>query len=530
MDFHDHGRGTERSVLYRQDTPLHLIRAKESLEAVVFGHLSSIIMRLSTRRLFFLMLLLVLFIVTTREVTDPDFWWHLRAGQHIFETGMVPHTDIFSFTFAGREWVAHEWLSELLIYVMFRWLGWGGLVVSFALLVTAAFAISYAQCERQTDNPVISWAAVMLGAAATAPVWGVRPQMFSLLLATLYLTILGSYLRQKGRRLLWLLPPLMLLWVNLHAGYVLGLVLITLAICGATLDGLFENGPRAEIWRRVAPLALILIACVLVVPLNPNGVRMFSYPFETLASSAMHEHIEEWFSPNFHQTRFLPLAALMFATFVMLALSPKRARLSELLMLSATGYAVLRSGRHLPIFVFAAVPLLAEHASLWLGSRRFVPSLSGAPERTPSTRQAVLRVALVCVALLIGMLNVRQVVARQATTEAERFPASAVEFIRAENPPGAIFNWYDWGGYLIWKLYPERRVYIDGRADVYGDAFIEEFLRASKGEGDWREPLSRFDVRTVIVKPDSPLASLLLKEEGWSKAFEDGQAVVLIKR
>jgi hypothetical protein len=104
-----------------------------------------------------------------------------------------------------------------------------------------------------------------------------------------------------------------------------------------------------------------------------------------------------------------------------------------------------------------------------------------------------------------------------------------VEFIRAENLPGPIFNWYDWGGYLIWKLYPERRVYIDGRADVYGDAFIEEFLRASKGQGDWRELLNRNGIRTVIVKPDSPLAGLLLKEEGWSKAFEDAQAGVLIK-
>jgi hypothetical protein len=486
-------------------------------------------MRLSTRHLFFLMLLLVLFTLTTREVTDPDFWWHLKAGQHIFETAAVPHTDIFSFTFAGREWVAHEWLSELLIYATFKWLGWGGLVVSFAVIVTAAFAISYIYCERLTANPFISWSAVMLGAVATAPVWGVRPQMFSLFLATLFLTVLSNYLRHQGRRWLWLLPPLMLLWVNLHGGYVLGLVLIALTICGTALDGLFENEPRAEVWKRVAPLAFIFIACVLVVPLNPNGVRMFSYPFETLASSTMQEHIEEWFSPNFHQTRFLPLAALMFATFAALALSPKRARLSELLMLSATGYAVLRSGRHLPIFAFAAVPLLAEHASHWLRSQPF-GFRPGATERALSTKQALLRLALVGVALVIGTVNVRQVVARQAETEAERFPASAVEFIRAENPPGPIFNGYDWGGYLIWKLYPERRVYIDGRADVYGDAFIEEFLRASKGEGDWREPLRRFDVRTVIVKPDSPLASLLLKEEGWSKAFEDGQAVVLIKR
>lgn len=487
-------------------------------------------MRLSTRRLLFLVLLLVLFILTTREVTDPDFWWHLKAGQYIFENAKIPHADIFSFTFAGREWVTHEWLSEVLIYATFRWLGWGGLVVAFALIITSAFAVSYLNCEKREALSFISWLAVLLGAVATAPVWGVRPQMFSLLLASLFLAVLSNYPHRLNARSLWLLPPLMLAWVNLHGGYVLGLVLIAIALAGVVLDGLFEKKPRAEIFKSAASLALVLLACLIVVPINPNGVRMFSYPFETLSSPVMQEHIEEWFSPNFHQTRFLPLAALMFAVFAVLALSPRRARLSELLMLSATGYAVLRSGRHLPIFAFASIPLLAEHASLWLKSSELGARFHNHQGTTQPAHPSLLRPALLVVALCVGMINVRQVLARQASVEAERFPASAVEFLRAENPPGPIFNWYDWGGYLIWKLYPERRVYIDGRADVYGDAFIEEFLRASRGEGDWREPLRRYEIRTVITKPDSPIVSLLEHEEGWHRAFEDKQAVVLIKR
>ncbi len=486
-------------------------------------------MRLSTRRLFFMMLLLVMFIVTTRGVTDPDFWWHLRTGQYIFETGTIPRADLFSFTYAGREWVTHEWLSELMIYAVYKFAGWTGLVVAFALLVTAAFGVSYRACERRGAHPLSAWMAVMLGAWATAPVWGVRPQMFSLLLASIFIAILYRYGREGRVRVLWLLPPLMLLWVNLHGGYVLGLALIVLALAGGMLDAVFEKTPRAETWKLLGPLALVLVVCVLVVPLNPNGVRMFSYPFETLFSRVMMEHIEEWFSPNFHQWRFFPLAALLFSTFAALSLSPRRVRLSELLMLVATAYAVLRSGRHLPIFAFAAVPLLAKHLSEWAKSRGWGLAMV-VPERGLPARQMLLRFALLIAALCIGLQNVRQVVAKQAETEAENFPASAVEFIRRENLPGPIYNWYDWGGYMIWKLYPERLVYIDGRADVYGDAFIEEFLKTSKGQGEWREPLRRFDVRTVIVKPDSPLVPLLEREEGWTKAFEDGQAIVLVKR
>lgn len=486
-------------------------------------------MRLSTRRLFFLILLMVLFFLSVREVTDPDFWWHLRAGQYIFETRSIPHTDIFSFTFDGREWVTHEWLSEVLIYVIFKWLGWGGLVTGFALIITAAFALSYHSCERRGALGSVSWIAVLLGAVATAPVWGVRPQMFSLLLTSVFLFILTGCMRAQAGRSLWLLPPLMLLWVNLHGGYVLGLVLITITLFGITLDGLIEKRELKEILRRARPLIFVLAACVIVVPLNPNGVRLFTYPFETLASSAMQENIEEWFSPNFHQTRFLPLAVLMFATFAALALSTKRLRVSELMMLCATAYAVLRSGRHLPIFAFAAIPLLAEHATLWIKSQDWASAIF-APEKVLSRRHTILRFGVLVIALVVSTMNVRQILARQPDAEERHFPAKAVAFLRSQNLPGPIFNSYDWGGYLIWKLYPERRIYIDGRADVYGDAFIEEFLRASRGQGDWREPLRRNGIRTVIIKVDSPLASLLAKEDGWSKAFEDGQAVVLVKR
>jgi hypothetical protein len=486
-------------------------------------------MLVSTRRLFFLILLLVLFIFTTREVTDPDFWWHLKAGQYIFETRTITHTDIFSFTFAGREWVMHEWLSEIFIYAIFKWLGWGGLVTAFALVVTAAFGISYVSCEKVCGQPSVSWGAVMLAAAATAPVWGVRPQMFSLLLASIFIAVLRDSLRSDKNRAIWFLPPLMLLWVNLHGGYLLGLVLIVVAMAGIALDSLIERRPPAEIFKRLGPLALVLTACVLAVPLNPNGLRMFSYPFETLFSGVMQGHIEEWFSPNFHEGRFLPLMALMFATFVAVALSPRRARVSEMLLLSATAFAVLRSGRHLPIFAFAAAPLLAEHASLWIKSQGFHRPVQ-AHDKILSRRQAVLRYALVVVTLAAGLINVRQVMARQLSAETQSFPASAVEFIQRENPPGPIFNAYNWGGYLIWKLYPERRVYIDGRADVYGDAFIDEYIKTSKGQGDWRGVLNRFEVRTVIIKPDSMLALLLEREEGWSKVYEDGQAVVLIRR
>jgi hypothetical protein len=506
---------------------------------------------LSRRRLLVFVLFAAIFTLTAGHITDPDFWWHLRTGQLIYETRAIPHADIFSFTAQGKEWVTHEWLAEVLIYVIYKAAGWGGLVVSFSLVMTAALWVAYRRAANFAAHPYVAGASVLIGALATAPMWGVRPQMISFLFTSIYVAVLGDYARQtqikkraqtKKRtqtKKLWWLVPLMLVWANMHGGYALGLALIGLTGAGLVLDELMrERGKWRQFVRRVLvglrPLVFLFAACVLVVPLNPNGLRMFSYPFETLSSHAMHAYIEEWFTPNFHLLISQPLALLIFATFAALALSPKKARAGELLLLSVAAYAALRAWRNIPFFALVAIPLLAEHAWHLLTGRNWWRWLTVAERREVGTKarvQLALNVLLlICVPVGLCVANVAKVVAKQTTIEEEKYPAAAVEFLRAHREPGALYNDYGWGGYLIWKLYPQREVYIDGRADVYGDAFMEETLGMTSGERHWREPLERYGVRTVMTKPNTPLANLLRQDETWRSVYEDRQAVIFFKQ
>jgi hypothetical protein len=334
---------------------------------------------------------------------------------------------------------------------------------------------------------------------------------------------------------IWWLVPLMVLWVNMHAGFAVGIALILLVIIGTTLDTVLSDGcSLSTLWQRVHRLFLVLIACVAAVLLNPSGARMYSYPFETLTSHAMMKYIDEWRSPDFHALMFQPLALLILTVFGALALSRKRIRLSQLLMLLATGWASLRSGRNVPFFVLVALPLLAEHAWDWLSSQRWGQWLA-TPEKREVGADATLKIVLnvlllIAVPLTLAVWRVQISVANHATVEAQQFPASAVEFMRTHRPPQPVFNEYGWGGYLIWKLYPDYRVYIDGRADVYGDAFIEEFLATHAGETNWNESLGKHGVRTVLIKPDAALASLLRQDHGWQKVFEDSQAVIFVRQ
>lgn len=474
---------------------------------------------LQTRAALIFILALGLFAMAARTVTDPDVWWHLRTGQLILQTHHMLRADPYSFTRAGHVWVNHEWLSQVLMFSLYRWLGYAGLIVMFAVIVAAAFFIVFLRCEAR---PYFAALITAWGAAASASTWGVRPQMLSLLLASIFLLLLErSSLRL---RLLWWLPPLTLLWVNLHAGYALGVGLIGLFLCGEILNVLFG----AEAWSSVSPrikqLSLVLVVCIAVVPLNPNGVRMYTYPWQTLSSSAMQQYIQEWASPNFHQGLYLPLLLMILALLAALAYSPKRLRPLDLLLLAVTLYAALRSVRHIPIFVLVAAPIL---------SRLLHAILQKLPQKQKEDSQSPAKLALNAVLIfgiaLFAFWRVNFIVHSQAAAEARNFPAPAVSFLAANHPPSPLLNHYNWGGYLIWKLYPQYRVFVDGRADLYGDDFLNRLADIYYIRHNWEDEFATTHVCTVMLPPDAPLISALRESADWKVIYADKQAVILTR-
>jgi hypothetical protein len=487
-------------------------------------------MALTPRRLFTAIFLIALFVMAMREIADPDFWWHLRTGQFILETGSIPQVDVFSYTKSGQPWVAHEWLSEVLIYSIYRLGSFPALILAFSAIVALAFGLVLARSE---GKPYVAALAVLLAALATAPTWGVRPQILSLLLTSTFLWILERHSRpgdsSKSDRGLWLLIPLTVLWVNLHSGYALGLAVIAVYVFGEAVQAFGSSYPSGWRWSRFHNLAIVFVLCLLVVPLNPNGATMYAYPFETLGSHAMQTYIQEWFSPDFHLLEWQPFAWLLLGTLAAIALSGKRVRLTNLLLLVALAYAGLRSARLVPMFALVAAPVLAEHTWSILemhGSRwaKGLKSTSRVSRSMSLVNWLILLGILIAAALRAGM-----VIGNQQETEMEKYPAAAVSFVKSQQLVGLLYNAYDWGGYLIWQLYPAQRVFIDGRADVYGDAFIEEFLETYQGGANWRVPLDRYGVQVILVEPGAPIVGKLAQDAAWRQVYEDKQAVIFRK-
>ena len=277
----------------------------------------------------------------------------------------------------------------------------------------------------------------------------------------------------------------------------------------------------SEPWSKMRPLflrvVLLLLACLALVPLNPSGAELYRYPFDTLRSAGMRSFIVEWFSPDFHQSLYQPflLAWLLLLT----ALSCSRARIKGrvLIPLILTSFAALDAVRHIPIFVLVAIPVLAASLPIARTDRklsRFRPFFN-----------------LAVVLLMAGFAIVRWtgLVHNQNAREAEQYPQKAVTFLRANHEPGRIFVYYDWGGYAIWNLYPEYRVFLDGRADLYGDDLLRQFKTAMQLRNGWRDVLDGWNVETVLVPPSSALAQALLLDGHWRAVYSDSKASILIR-
>jgi hypothetical protein len=474
---------------------------------------------LSTRRTFVVVLALGLFTMAGRDNLDPDFWWHLKTGQLIWETHSVPKVDPFSCARAGHPWVAHEWLSELFIYGLYQHIGNNGLVWVFAFLVALAHLMTYLRCP---GRPYLAGAVTLWGAVASLPTWGVRPQMLSLLLAAVLLFLLDR--AEENPRLVWLLPPLVLVWANLHAGYAAGMGFIALYLVGWSIEGWFQT-PRASARRGKRKLLIAGAVSVVAALCNPNGIRLLWYPFETLNSRAMQRFITEWASPDFHQPVSWPLLALLPAAILALRGSPTRGR--DVALLLPTSAMALVSIRLVPLFVIVAIPIVSRGLTELAKRQRFIAPLLEAGIEANWRRQLLHAVALAAV-LIFAWVEIRQVDARSDRLQREIFPVAAADFLARQPTQGCLFNHYYWGGYLIWRLYPKYRVGIDGRADVYGDSYIFDFVDTFNARPGWQWRLGRNRPVALIVPGGEPLAAVLALSPDWKGVFLHPEAVVYV--
>ena len=479
----------------------------------------------SLLKLFQIYIFVYAFLFASRPICDEDFWFHLKTGQYIFATGSIPRTELFSFTFSGIPWVAHGWLSGVIFYAVYSVAGLKTLIFIVALLTAIAFWIAF---KRANSHPFFAGVALLLAVWTALPNLGVRPRVFTILFASIYLALLGRFARGVKERAIWWLVPLLTLWANLHGGFFIGLALIALTAVGMVIDrwaGVLEEPEGLR--SRLRTLALVFGACVLAGLVNPYGIKLYMAPIVVLRSSVFQNVVNDWLSPNFHLANGRPLLLLIMLMIAVLALAPRRPKPSEVLLFLATLYATLKTQRNAVILALVSAPLLATYFQLWFESTKFGRSFGSARSES-NPRFALLFGIGLLLPLIPFVLKLKSTTYGPPNQETMQVPVNAVTYLNRNGITGNTFTEPNvWGAYVFWAS--PNRVYIDGR-DVYPDTFVQEYVDITNGLKDWRGPFDQRGVQLVLLEPNTYLARELGDAPGWERIYQDDMSVVFRRR
>lgn len=462
-------------------------------------------------------------------IDDLDVWWLLRAGAYMVETRSFPTADPFSGPALGAPWVNHAWGFELLLYGVHRLGGIPGLILMQALFAVATFAVLYGLLRREGAS--CGWALLVIaaGALASRGFWAPRPQIVTYLGLAAFWAILRDYRGGRADRLWWL-PVLTIVWANLHGGYMAGPALMGLALVGELLDRVFRSpsaaaAPARNGPGRLVPVLAASLLATLVTPFHYHGVL---FPFQVLGDRLAQAFVIEWGSPQFEYGAMRLVEGLVLLTLVLLLASPRRCPAADVMVLAAFLHFGLQAIRNIPLLIVVLLPILMRALADTVRGR--VPALLAGSGLHPRRFGAVLTVVAVSLALWWSFPSrgIGDVLPRVGV--APIFPAGAVEFLKGARPPGPLFNDYGWGGYLIWRLYPEYRVSIDGRMAVHGPRRFADHLEVAKVRPRWRETLERLGARLALIHARSPLAIVLRASPDWEVLYEDRVSVLFGKR
>ncbi len=475
-----------------------------------------------------IILLLGILGMATHFAIDSDTWWHLRAGEWMIENQTLIESDPFSHTRAGTAWQYPGMWVQVWMAWIYGWVGPAGLNLWAAALVAVIFWLVY---ESSRGSAISTSVMVLLAAIGSAIYWAARPYLVSFLIFAIGYLILERYWGGRTKNV-WLMPVLMIVWVNTHGGFLAGFLLVLPYLVEAGLGWLSrEEGASLRLAsRRLAHLIQVGLLMGAASLLNPQGLGIWSLPFTTVARQAEQLLIAEWQSPNFHDPTLLPFGILIALGMGLPGISGRRLAVREALLLGGFGLLGLISVRNIFFFVIAAVPILAVHLD---GAASVIAKQAGIRarldfERPPTGIQRMLNWVLVAVATLAVAGRIGAYLPQQANMAdlASRFPVQAVAFARERQPEGNLFNSYNFGGYLVWAL-EEFPVFADGRADLYGDEILLPLYRVTNGSPEWRDLFELYEIGWVMVKPEELLA-VNLERAGWKVVYEDPVAVILL--
>jgi len=477
-----------------------------------------------------------------RLLGDADIGWHIRNGELILQNHAVTRTDPFSSVMGGKPWYAWEWLFDLTVAALHHWRGLNAVVFFAAVVIALTFAVVFRfTVARGASLPVAVLFLVLTFSASTIHLFA-RPHVVSWLLTIVWFLLLDS---GNARRALYWLPLLMLFWANLHGGLVAGFALLGLYLAGAFLELVVtrDSARKQAISKRLTRLSATAVLTLLVSTVNPYGYELDLHIYRYLSDRFLMNNIDEFLSPNFHGLPQQCFAVLLLLTIVTLAASRRKPTPSQLLVLVFAAYSGLFAARNVPVssmlLMLIAAPLLSQTINAAATDQSLVPGLRGflSRYRLFTSRMEAMDHSLrghlwPCAALLAGIWicaangRLGERLLMNAHFDGSRFPAAATDVIAENHIRGPVLCPDSWGGYLIYRLYPQTSVFMDDRHDLFGDQTIKRYLIVMRVAQEWKTVIDVEKLDWVLVPEGSSLANVLKQTPPWTIISEDQTAVL----
>jgi hypothetical protein len=436
-------------------------------------------------------------------ICDNSFLCHLRTGRWIIENG-IPRADMFSFTAAGRLWVAESWLADLIYGIVDRFFGLSGLTALTAATCAAIAGLWYRLalrlCGDRRNAAIIT--ALSLGTSWT--VWAPRPLLAGLLCFLLLVWMVESNARG------WALAataPLMWIWANLHGSFMLGFAYLGLHLAGEWAEG---NPPWAG---RERELALSALAGFALCFLNPYGAGLIAEPFHLLAHRSVLGHVIEWRPARPDSVQALMYLAWLTALAVCFAIGTREHIVRDLVVSLPFVALGVWAFRNIAVAPVVTMPVAAR----LIASRR---------EVRDDTRPLVGTALAAVVAALAVFWTIRAA----PGLDFSGFPVDAMRAVDAHGLLGKrLLSTDKWGDYIIYRYWPRQRVFVDDRYNLYPVQIVTDMLTLLNGSDDWHAILERYRIDVVVWPAERPAVEALEREPDWSRVFRDGQAIVYMR-
>ncbi len=526
--------------------------------------------------IFIFLLVIMLGLRPSYVFGDGSTGWHIFTGQYILEHHLIPHADIISYTHPGQPWVAYEWLSDLLMACIYQLGGMKLLAVAVAAAIAFLFLLLYERCRRQEHCHFLTTLFLtVLGSLASSVHWLARPHIFTFFGVYLFSTKLED--RYKGTisgvRFYLPLALFMLIWVNSHPAFLIGFVLIAIYLF-ASLVGLAmfaDSESRHQYLFRARDFSIVMLITAATTLANPYGVKLYEYIRHYLKGNAVLQATIEYQSPVFHGDFSPACLEILFAMFILaLALSAKRLTLPRLLTCLLFAHLALTGIRHIPLFVIVLLPAIAElfskvkpitSAAISDSADQPVPILNkvwrfivaklnevgdGFNENEALCQMHVVPMAAVGLLSLAAIFWGGNYGLGQLTSdfdEADKPTKTLVYLIdkeqKGELKPESGFNYDNWGGYIRFKMHNlnlnhdpnlEKGVFIDDRADFYGEPFYLEYAAASQTQPNCHSVLDKYKINWILFPSNSRLAEKLRADPDWAVACQDPGSYLIVRK